>query len=160
MMLLESTEKLDANSTSTNNKRTVSVESGSTTNFPILNSRVAKVWHQWGFLEGWCGVISYFIWKISYILKCGIETTTPWDEDWKESQRLQTPKWRQNIEVVLHPDQNFSNNEPEVGEQCLLKLNAALNVHCALEPYPRFCIFSSNLLRKATNVTEASFYCF
>lgn len=50
----------------------------------------------------------------SPLFLCGIETAAPWDEDWKESERLQTPKWIQNM--VLHPDLHFSNNEPERGE--------------------------------------------
>jgi len=36
-----------------------------------------------------------------------VDTSTPSCEDWKESERIQTQRWIQNLDVVLHPDQNF-----------------------------------------------------
>lgn len=45
--------------------------------------------------------------KISYTSKFDVDTSTPSCEDWKESEKIHTQRWLQNIDVVLHPDQNF-----------------------------------------------------
>lgn len=50
---------------------------------------------------------STFYGKISCIAKFAVDTSTPSCKDWKESERIQTQRWIQNIDMVLHPDQNL-----------------------------------------------------
>lgn len=64
--------------------------------------------------------------KICYIAKLDVNNCTSPREDWKESERIQTQGCIRNIDVVLHPDQNF---KAEGSTQCLLTLNAELKCH-------------------------------
>lgn len=108
MMLLESTNMLlDANiRVFTNNKRTLSLESWSTTSFPS-KFPCGKSQVSMSFFGGRMVWFSTFYRKNSCIATFSVDTSTPSCEDWKDSERIHTQRWIQNTDVLLHPDWNF-----------------------------------------------------
>lgn len=85
---------LDANMrVFTNNKSTLSLESWSTTNFPLQIPTWQKSGINEGVLEGWCVVwFSTFHRKTLYIAKFDVDTSTLSCKDWKELERIQTQR--------------------------------------------------------------------